>query len=366
MAQKVSVLLLAVVILAGCNFNLLPDTTPTVELLVSPTVDAATASPSPTATFTPPPAVEQPQLATPEPSPSLGPPSETPVPTETPGPFVHVVEQGDTLGFIIQLYGYPFDLNVISEVVRLNPNVPNADTLPSIGSEILIPRPTATPVPQGFDLTATVNAQLGVEALGSVALPVDTTVTCHQVEEGDTIVRIAELYTTTLEILSQLNRSLGWFGCNFTQPSGGPNCIVNLQIGQCVSVPQPTPVPTATPTPSGNETATPTPTFAAPRIITPPDGAIAPAGIFRLQWVSVGVLRPGEAYLVEVRDTTSQQDWRAVTTDTSIMLPTSLIPSDGQAHTINWRVTVARADENGVYSIVGAPGTWRSFQWQSR
>ena len=98
--------------------------------------------------------------------------------------------------------------------------------------------------------------------------------------EGQTIVDIAVTYNTTLEVLAVLNADISFAGCNFEIQSGGPNCNPILQVGQVVLVPAPTPTPTLSPTPSGNETPTPTPTYAAPVVISPPQGANGAIGRF--------------------------------------------------------------------------------------
>jgi len=131
-------------------------------------------------------------------------------------------------------------------------------------------------------------------------------------------------------------------------------------------VPAPTPTLTLSPTPSGRETATPTPTFPAPSMIYPPEGGIAPPGVVRLYWVGVGVLSANDYYLVQVLDVTSNREFNQVTKDTSMELPETMIPSDGQRHIINWRVAVATPNENGVYRPISGAGPVRSFQWQSR
>jgi hypothetical protein len=133
----------------------------------------------------------------------------------------------------------------------------------------------------------------------------------------------------------------------------------------CVNVPLPTPTPIPSPTPSGSETATPTPTFAPARGIFPPNGAIAPANSLTLQWVSVGELRENDVYLIEVQDLTNTSQWLQVTRQNSVILPDTLIPTDGQAHQFQWRVSVAQ-QVNGIYNYVGGVGAWRNFQWQSR
>jgi LysM repeat protein len=283
-----------------------------------------------------------------------------PAPTETLAPYVHVIQTEDTLYYIIQQYGYT-TLDVIPEIVQLNPNIPNADTLPGVGSEILIPRQTVTPTP-----AFTPQPTAGPDGASVDANAEAQNVDCYYVQEGDTLVGIAEMYRMTLEQLSQLNRDLNWFGCDFGNYSGGEDCNPTIQIGQCINVYMPTPTPTLTPTASGNETVTPTPTFAPPAAVYPPEGAIAPAGVFSLYWVGVGVLAENEYYLVEVFDVTGDSDMRLVTKQTSMPLPASMIPSDGQPHTINWQVNVAMPNADGIFRVISGVGPMRSFQWQSR
>ncbi len=364
--KRYSLFGLVALIGTACNVGISGEITPTPELLtpiVSPIVATETETIAPI-TLTP---TTDVVLATSTAPPTAAPPTETPTPTETLGPWVYTIQEGDTLGYIIQLepFNYDFSLDVINAVVRLN-NLPSADILPPVGSQILIPRPTATNIPENFDITATTNANLGLTQLGNVTIASGTSFACHNVGEGETIVGIALEYRTTLEILSQLNRDLNWSGCAFNQPGGGPNCNPTIRVGQCINVPQPTPVPTSTPTPNGNETATPTPTYAQPRTVYPSQNALLPAGRIRLQWVSTGILDVGEVYLVEVEDKTTGAKWADTTLETSILLPDSLIPADGTTHTIHWRVTVAKPNADGVYEIISGQDTIHIFQWASR
>lgn len=285
------------------------------------------------------------------------------MPSETPGPYQHIIAEGDTLITIIQTYGYT-DLSVIGEIVRINDNIPNPDTLPGAGTGIFIPRQTATPTPENDELTEI--AQAGTPTAISVTLAVQTAIIQHIVVEGETIVGIAQQYATTLEVLSQLNPTIPFFGCDFSIASGGPDCNPPLQVGQSVNVPAPTPTPTLSPTPSGSETPTPTPTYPAPLVISPPEGGIAMAASVRLDWVSVGILQPNEFYLVQVRDTTTGAAYAQVTRNTSLLLPESMIPGDGQPHAMEWTVRIAYPNDEGIYQpIGGAPGV-NTFQWQSR
>jgi hypothetical protein len=142
---------------------------------------------------------------------------------------------------------------------------------------------------------------------------------------------------------------------------------VLLGVGEMINVPAPTPTPTLSPTPSGSETPTLTPTHPAPMIVFPPQNGVAPARTFQLQWVGVGTLQSEEYYFIEVQDlTTNAPTYQNVTRATSYELPDLLVPTDGQSHNIQWRVSVAARDANGTFSIVGAQGAWRAFTWQSR
>lgn len=359
--------------LVACNINVQPDEAPTPERLVTETLTPTpSVSPTLTATLTPSPTVQvllRPTQDAPVQPVLPNQPTLEPSPAPTEGAYEYVIRPNDTLGYILQLqpWGYPpYDPGVIQAVVTLN-RLASADFLPPPGTTLLIPRRTPTPVPVGIELTLTSDASLGLgERVGNATLPQGAVAGCYTVKEGDTIVGIADNFNTTLEIMSQLNQNLNWFGCQFDQYSGGPNCNVFITIGQCINVPLPTPTPVPTATLTGNETPTPTPTYAPARAVFPPFGAVAPPTTFELQWVSVGILKVDEVYLVEVQDLTGGQQWLQVTRQTSIALPESLIPNTGQTHQMQWRVSVAKADENGVYSYVGGVGAWRAFQWQSR
>ena len=181
------------------------------------------------------------------------------------------------------------------------------------------------------------------------------------------MVSIAHAYNTTLEILSDLNRGeVNWYGCNFKEPAGGPDCRPTLNIGQCVRVPQPTPLPTKAPTPTGDETATPTATQRAPRLLYPADGDIIASGPLSLHWVGVTGLNPAEEYLLELIDQTTNTAFRQVTRANSYRLPDAVVPADGLTHVVQWQVTVARQNDQGEYFYVGAPGQVNTFEWHSR
>lgn len=354
------------VLLTACNFNV-EQPTPTVEGIEEPInpIPDSDASPSPTGTFTPSPtpSAEVLALETAPPTSSATAEAATITPTPTEGPYEHRVEQGEVLVNIIQKYGY-FDFGVFSAIRELNPDV-DINNLQA-GRVIRIPRPSATPTPQGFELTAVVNATLGITPLQ--AIPDNAPIDCHTVNEGDTIISIAQDYNTTIEIIKQLNHEI-YFPptCDFNSRSGGPECNISIQIGQCVRVAFPTPTITQTPTPSGSETPTPTPPYPSPRVISPPNGAII-SGIVPLEWVSAGLLQPDEAYFIQIYSITNPDTApiTGVSRSNTYMLPSSLVPRDGQDHQYEWTVAVARLNaQRTAYALVGNSSPRQAFTLRS-
>lgn len=375
-------LLLAGALLVGCSFDT-QDNTPTAEGVVEepinpmPETTDEPATPSPTPSATPSPTASQAVALASSPTVEpTQPPTETPLPSPTLGPWEYVIQQDDTLLFIIQQppFNYPLGAtDVINEIVRINDNVVSADLLPSVGETILIPRPTAAPAAEPAPVVAEANAIEGVAVVatadpraptrGRVVLPGGANYGCHFPEEGDTILSIMEQYNTTLEVLSQLNAEIRFGGCDFNIRSGGPNCSPNIQAGQCVNVPLPTPTITPSPSPSGNETPTPTPTYPAPRIASPPDGSVV-SGPVTLTWATAGILQPDEVYLVRYEDLTNGMTWNGITRSTVLALPEDLAPTDGETHQIQWSVTIATQNVEGFYTPIGGESAPRTFRWQ--
>lgn len=364
MMRRLMLALLASALMAitGCNINQPeqpPAPTDVIEI-ISTTEAPPTRMPSPAPTST----IAPLEIATQAPSDTPMPATPAASPTATSIYFEYLVNEGETMYYILQLpqHGYGYEPNVAATVVALNANIPDADSVRG-GISILIPRPTLIPTSLGAESTQEFLATIGADDSSGVVLPAGATVGCHTVEAGDAIIGVAVQHNTTLEILHGLNRDLNWFGCNFTLPSGGENCAPYLSIGQCVRVPLPTPLPTKFPTPTGDETATPTATKLAPRLLYPPDGAIVPAGPLLIQWVGLAGINETDEYLIELVDQTLNQSLRQVTRTNSFRVPAAFLAADGQTHLIQWRVSVARSNAQGVYNYVGAEGEWRSFEW---
>lgn len=357
--KSVHAVLIALLLLSGCNFVRL-DAGPAATAPVTGVV-APEASPLPEVTDTPAPAIAV-EIATVTPSPAL----EAAAPVQTPGPWRHTVREGETLGFIIQKFGYR-DYAVIDEIVQMNENVPNPNLLPGEGSVILVPRPTATAMPADFTPLPVppALAERIVPTSPDTGLNYDTEIAEHEVVAGQTVIDIVIQHDTTLEIVSILNPDISFARCDFGLRSGGPECNPLLNVGQIVRVPAPTLTPTMSPTFSGRETATPTPTWMAPRVVSPAQDSVLPPTAIRLQWLSVGLLPTGDVYLVQISDESGVVH-NAVTRDTSLLLPESMAPAGGSPRDLTWTVSVARADENGVYRIISAYPSPIRFRWNSR
>ena len=367
--RRLCLLLLLAPLAAGCNISL-PDAaaSPTLEAEPIPTATPRPAATHPPATATSAPTAEPLQIAAPESTATDAPASPAPPPSATSPFFEYLVQEGETLFYILQLpqHGYAYEPDVAATVVALNGNIRDADSVIG-GITILIPRPTATATAAGARATQALLATIGLDDSSGAILDAGASVGCHDVIAGDSMVSIAHAYNTTLEILSDLNQGeVDWYGCNFKAPAGGPDCRPTLNIGQCVRVPVPTPLPTKMPTPRGDETATPTATKLAPRLLRPADGDVIAPGPLTLRWLGISGMNPNEEYLLELIDQTSSRAFRQVTRANAYAVPAAFIPADGQTHILQWQVTVARKNEQGEYFYVGAPGATNTFEWRSR
>lgn len=303
-----------------------------------------------------------PPTITPTNSPPAPPPSALPTVTETPGPYAHTIQTGDTCISIAYEYGH-VSLDVLSEIARLN-NLQSCSYLPGPGATILVPRPTFTPTPFGGDMTQTAVAtsappNVTLQAGPSFALQPYT------VKEGDTLSSIAIDMDSSLQQICELNPLPNGIDCGGCQWES-PNCCCprapQLSIGQQLNVPAPTPTPTYTPTFTGSETPTATPTYRAPLPVYPSAGATV-AGPVRLSWMTVGVLGDKDSYLVVVRDETTGTLYSHSTRQLSLDLPAEYLPADGQSRTFAWQVSVVQLGSDGLFYPLGGVVAEQRFTW---
>jgi len=278
-------------------------------------------TPTPTASITPPPTFTSPPTAT-----------ETPVPSPTPlPPLSYTVVQGDTCGVL----AFKYNVSVTS-IIELNSLSPNC--ILTVGSVLQIPQPTYTPTPLP---TATLNQNVK---------PQPTPVT-HIVQAGETLAGIARGFGLSIVDLMEAN--------GITDPN-------SIQAGQILIIPVEKIV-----TPGPSPTPTLPPPYLAPNLLQPMDGAsFKPEDVITLQWASVGELRTGEFYYVTVEDVTC--NCAAIrqfpVTETKLIVPEDLRPTDGKSHLFRWTVTTVRQRNLGdsgtpVYDPAGATSLERHFIW---
>ncbi len=327
---------------------------PTEGALASASATAAEgASVSPTASPSPPPSPE-------------GPPTVTPTPTATATlePYQYVVQPGETLYYIIQLFGYR-DLQVVPEILALN-NLASENDIKA-DQVLLIPRQTPTPGPTpspGPTATETPTPGPGTPTFDPNATPdytgcslenrcisPDGQFWIHEVVEGDTPAGLAfGYYTTVQDILRDNNLS----EASFIRPGQ----ILQIRIKVTLT-------PTLTPTGGPDSTATPTPVFSPPTLLAPANGAtIAPSQTAALQWAPTRPLPDGAYYLVQVRNLDTGDTFRATTTSNVYRLPDELKPGPGQSIDYGWTVVIVEGSAPDSLVISEQGSEW-VFTWGS-
>jgi len=246
----------------------------------------------------------------------------------------------------------------------------------------------------------------------------------HQVQGGETVASIAELYDTTVEEILALNPgiepellqvgqvllvppALPTPGLAATEtpeePTPGPGGVIVhvvapgetllsiaerysvtvaviraanpaippgsdvIQVNQALLIPVGTPAPSPTPTLNPDATPTPLPTYRAPTLLSPPDGAVfgGPDAVIVLQWASVGILRVGEWYEIHLARPGAEPVVER-TRATAYRVPSELYPPPGSTlREFRWHVRVVRRlrRTEDVYEQASLPGPVRVFTW---
>jgi LysM repeat protein len=280
------------------------------------------------------------------------PPTDTPIPmTATPvPPQSYEVQSGDTCGGIATKYGV-----ALSEFLALN-QLDENNCLIHIGDKVLIPAPTPTAGPSPT-LAPGTTEQPQSQSTGSseptATLPPQIII---QVKSGDTCSEIATKYHVTVDYLAQQN---------------GLSADCALQVGQTLTLTFATAAPAVSPTPIVAQTPTPRVGYDAPVLMSPQAGvAISETDdVVTLQWLSVGVLKDDEWYVVQVQPSGAITVPIFETKATSIKLTRSIF--DGQVErSFAWWVQVKQLvsvnDATGerVYNVLSQPSEVRDFTWR--
>jgi hypothetical protein len=100
-----------------------------------------------------------------------------------------------------------------------------------------------------------------------------------------------------------------------------------------------------------------------PQAVYPPNGTSI-AGPVRLTWMSMGTLADDEYYLVTVRDDTTGAVFGHETRQLSLDIPQEYLPSDGQARTFVWQVSVVQMGQDGLFYPTGPAMPEQNFIWR--
>lgn len=269
------------------------------------------------------------------------PPTLTPVP-----PIDYVVKSGDTCGGIATDFDVP--LSVFAAFNKLDPN----DCMIRAGDTVKIPPPTPTAGPSPT-LPPGVTAPPGSTPEATVTLPPQIII---QVKANDTCSDIAVRNHVSVALIIQQN---------------GLDADCTLQIGQVLTVTFATPTPFITPTPIVAQTPTPRIGFDAPQVLGPYDGAqiSETEDVVTLQWLSVGLLKDNEWYVVQVQPSGAITAPIFETRATSIKI-TRAIFGDQPERTFAWWVQVKQfmginaATSERTYTLLSPPSSVHRFTWR--
>lgn len=305
-----------VVALVGIGLLLIFGARSAAVLFATPT-PTITPTPTLTPTFTPRPTATE-----------VPPPTPTPLP-----PLDYTVQAGDTVIGLAVRYNVSVQSILDANGLRTGDNI-------IVGQPLKIPQPTPT----------------ATEPPTATPLPAQMTEAArprHTVAAGETLLALANFYKVDFYALMEVN--------GISNPD-------SVREGQVLVIPIDRPLTTAGPTP----TPTPLPPYAAPPLLSPPDGAAftAEQNAVTLQWSSVGLLAENEAYFVVVEDVTaaSAKVHKATTQSTRYILPADMKPVEAVPHVFKWSVVTVRqvgANEAGtpIYEPAGATSALRTFTW---
>jgi LysM repeat protein len=313
------------------------EITPTVVILGDANLTAVAQAAANVETPTP---TAPPTLAPTTPAPTL-PPTQTPIP-----PVEYVVKRGDTCGGIAAQFKVP--LEAFTALNQLDP----VNCLIRIGEKVSIPAPTPTAAPTETLPPGVTPSPTG-PAQPTATLPPQLV---YVVKGGDTCGEIAQKFNVTVDLIIQQNNL-------------DANCLI--QLNQVLTLTFATPTPIASPTPFVLQTPTPRTGYSQPMLISPQDGAqiSETQEAMTLQWLTVGLLKENEWYVVQVQPSGAITVPIWETKATSLKLTRDIIGDQPEA-AIAWWVQVKQllaSDPNTgarIYNDVSPPSAVRRFSWR--
>jgi hypothetical protein len=175
------------------------------------------------------------------------------------------------------------------------------------------------------------------------------------VKAGETGLAIAEVYGVPFNLVERANPQVDF---------------EKLQVSQVLQIPCGEQEPTPTPTQDPNATPTAVPKYAAPVLLSPPDGAVVTGSLVPLQWTAVSLLRDNEFYAVRLRRVDEDLPVESIYTKTTLVrLGEEYAPLQGESQrTYSWEVTVVRQQGTSPtgqprYTAASHPSGQRAFRW---
>ena len=328
-----SVILLTALVLGGGYLGL--------RRFLSDAPAAATPTPAAgiAANATPTPAFQLAELAPPTVSPtSFIAPTRTPIP-----PKKYTVAAGDTCGGIAKALDVPY--SAFLDANQLNDD---ACSRLQIGDTLLIPAATPTPGPTETLSPDYTPPPPEPAADGTGAGP-------YIVQQGDSCSGIAAKFKITIDDLIRLNTDL-----NLNQ-----QCLIragdklNVSGFIIATAPPATPYLILAPTARAD--------YPAPQMLSPVDNATISDTMLLLEWLSVGLLRADETYVVQIQPAGAITVPVFETRGTSLRLSNDLLGSEPE-RPIAWWVQVRQriGEQNGVpvYREISPPSPARRFVWR--
>lgn len=258
-------------------------------------------------------------------------------PTAVP-PTEYVVQPNDTCGGIAEKYRIPLS-------TFLQFNALTNDCVIAAGARLRIPAPTATPGPSPTPEI--------IEVFGP--LPTRPAQIVYEVKEGDVCGKIAGDNGIPVSQLIQQNRL---------------DVTCTIKPGQKLTIVFATATPFVTAAPIVARTPTPVGMYGSPQLLAPVHNSIITTtqAAITLEWLTVGLLRPDEWYVVQVQPSNAITVPIFETKASSIKLTEALLNNQPERQ-FTWWVQVKRLKEvkaNGerVYEEISPPSDVKQFVWR--
>ncbi|MBN1956437.1 MAG: LysM peptidoglycan-binding domain-containing protein [Anaerolineae bacterium] len=180
---------------------------------------------------------------------------------------------------------------------------------------------------------------------------------------GDFIIHVVAPGETLISIAAQYNTTVTVIRNANPEIAAGSDVI---HVNQSLVIPLGTPMPRPTATIDPNATPTPIPPYPPPLLLNPPDGAsfYGPEASIVLQWASVGILRFNEWYQVHLARA-GAEPIVVRTRATWYRVPAEMYPPSGAVnHELRWHVQIVReVPGTDAYERVSEPEPVRIFFW---